>query len=1059
MSLTGDVPDGLMDSIELPASKRAKLSTENSENSHVSFNEPSLSVNFAEIDSADLNVDALWSDISDVLNHSNGDSGDVPVGVDVDAAECRVVDPTIGMTAPEEVDPAAVDFMNSQKNESQPRVRLASLFLSAPSLDARKGADDLLSVGVSLPSDLLVPSQTPKIFPSANEKDSLPHDNIGSENAATAPRVRLANIFLSAPYSSPPRTTQVSSQVLAIDPDHLVNLQTAETTDLASSRSSNNPSMKTVTSNLDGSFISSLPTLSDSFQSNHTPKSPEPAIMSETSTSQSSDLEKRRETLMGIVTGIKASPVKRVDLTIASDDKLLQQGVSNEALTALSDAETNRDVELVEAATPIAELDTSTVATDPVTLETPSAVPSSPKSVSRKSQGGVVPRKRAPRKEPKPRTPLEQRVYYSRKEIEVASSVLEDKEDLCDIIPINDCFLLADWFWIFTVQQLERALSENPENGNPSFISEMIAKFSMNHSSCSENSALSFYDSTIAAHNSVQREVVASNVTTNTSESPKLTITNVLDAVPTSLQSDSKLIGAPSLERDGVNLSIEGVSSSCNLLPQSLQTESSVEGTSALDGDSTKLTAIPQSAPVYTGPSNQDPDATRLRVIEEKIASWRIAIAEFRSIPRIRTPVQLRFHLDGPIKLLLPESTQNFFKSIELETLFSFLALRKSETGAVCDLMSIWRRECQMSSVPDLGLARHFLGIASRIEAVLSAYPPIAEADRGWMLDPISGLTGAARDFLIRHQKITSATNFLSLRTKEVAGILEVWREQNGMDVLRGSGKVAMVSAWKAYIKEAVEAESDVGRVIDLSNYLTKVQNEKYTAFLSSTKESSDTGKDASSDFSLYSKHVLERALGEGATLLLKSAGIQTAAQLFAADLDPSTSSLYKVLMDTGIVGGTPAFESAVENWRKSMKEYLDKTPGSKRYKEGHQSKGETLSHPKRNAPQVTKKADGKPHNSLSNLKEGKFESLLHVNAANEDEVFNALSFTTRQFLQTVGIRTSYDFLSSRSSDLATSFVAWRRAKGKPELKGLGSIASISGWKSIVRKKAKDLGL
>ena len=30
---------------------------------------------------------------------------------------------------------------------------------------------------------------------------------------------------------------------------------------------------------------------------------------------------------------------------------------------------------------------------------------------------------------------------------------------------------------------------------------------------------------------------------------------------------------------------------------------------------------------------------------------------------------------------------------------------------------------------------------------------------------------------------------------------------------------------------------------------------------------------------------------------------------------------------------------------------------------------------------------------------------------------------------------------------------------GKPELKGMGSIASISGWKSSVRKKAKEMGL
>jgi hypothetical protein len=38
-------------------------------------------------------------------------------------------------------------------------------------------------------------------------------------------------------------------------------------------------------------------------------------------------------------------------------------------------------------------------------------------------------------------------------------------------------------------------------------------------------------------------------------------------------------------------------------------------------------------------------------------------------------------------------------------------------------------------------------------------------------------------------------------------------------------------------------------------------------------------------------------------------------------------------------------------------------------------------------------------------------------------------------------------------------FKDWRIAEGKPELKGLGAIASVSGWKSMVRKKAKDMGL
>jgi hypothetical protein len=66
------------------------------------------------------------------------------------------------------------------------------------------------------------------------------------------------------------------------------------------------------------------------------------------------------------------------------------------------------------------------------------------------------------------------------------------------------------------------------------------------------------------------------------------------------------------------------------------------------------------------------------------------------------------------------------------------------------------------------------------------------------MSDPINGMAGAAREFLIYDQGIRSLAEFLSLKTKNLSIALENWRDSQGMERLKGSGKVAMVSSWKA---------------------------------------------------------------------------------------------------------------------------------------------------------------------------------------------------------------------------------------------------------------------
>lgn len=72
---------------------------------------------------------------------------------------------------------------------------------------------------------------------------------------------------------------------------------------------------------------------------------------------------------------------------------------------------------------------------------------------------------------------------------------------------------------------------------------------------------------------------------------------------------------------------------------------------------------------------------------------------------------------------------------------------------------------------------------------------------------------------------------------------------------------------------------------------------------------------------------------------------------------------------------------------------------------------------------------------------------------------YDVLSASTQQFLSSIGITTAEQFLSTRTTDIASEFVEWRVREGKPELKGSGAIASVSGWKTMCRNVAEDTGL
>jgi hypothetical protein len=75
------------------------------------------------------------------------------------------------------------------------------------------------------------------------------------------------------------------------------------------------------------------------------------------------------------------------------------------------------------------------------------------------------------------------------------------------------------------------------------------------------------------------------------------------------------------------------------------------------------------------------------------------------------------------------------------------------------------------------------------------------------------------------------------------------------------------------------------------------------------------------------------------------------------------------------------------------------------------------------------------------------------------NDPIHGLSVVSKNFLSSIHIHNAAEFLSTRTTDIATHFVTWREKEGLPSLKGLGAIASVSGWKSSCRKIAKEMSL
>jgi hypothetical protein len=714
-------------------------------------------------------------------------------------------------------------------------------------------------------------------------------------------------------------------------------------------------------------------------------------------------------------------------------------------------------------------------------------------------------------KTPKRKTRPTRRVVIAKKEKEQATNLLQGVGDLLDWLPKGDCKFLAESFWIFTKDQLRWVLTESrgQEEGLVPAGSLNDATPSVNASQLRDEILVKLATSKLlrpaAVDDKEQSQDKSTEVATSqVDKAPR----EVFEAVAGTKGESSPTELSTELDKPNMDMNVATQASTSEDLSTKHEaaTGTVVVGGEAPSGSITekneanKTEVNPQLAIDAIAAAVSKLDEGDRKAAEARMESWRELIVKAKT----EQPIEKQFPIDGPISFLFPVATQNFLASIPIKYLHGFLSLKKTETGAICDMFRIWRLKCNLSDMASLALGRHLTSISSRIGLALSSRPIVDVDTRQWMLDPIVVLTGAARDFLIFYMKMYKASEFVEVRTKDLAMKLEEWRDRLSMVSLKGSGKVAMISAWKAGAKEAIEAEKDFGKVLHgvdleaeaLSAAAVPVTKDEVPEPVLPERVASGPKKIAPKVASksigqvtqhpppptkekaaipleterhlkdtLHSNVFLQDILGKATFKLLSSVNVKSAAELFDAEKTEG-SQLHRAVSDADRERSVSECKRVIDSWCQSLRTELDlvraNLPAVASPPPPPPPKSAATLPPKRAATPPPKSSKPPPQKKAKIKAAVDSRPIVPRRTATPrsfEDPFDGLSNVTKRFLATMKITTAEKFLSSRTTDISVNFVDWRIKEDMPELKGLGAIASVSGWKAQVRKFAKEMGL
>ena len=441
-------------------------------------------------------------------------------------------------------------------------------------------------------------------------------------------------------------------------------------------------------------------------------------------------------------------------------------------------------------------------------------------------------------------------------------------------------------------------------------------------------------------------------------------------------------------------------------------------------------------------------------VATEKLNVWKTLIQTWKQ----KSPglsIEGQFPLaNSPISIFFPTGTLQFMESINVKTLFDFLCLKKTESGLAVEMFRTWRKKCSLKDLKELPLAKHLIGINVRIEASLKKRLDHEQNFTKFITGSMVVLSGAAKEFLIDNSKNFSGIQFIDTKTKILADELLNWRLKRGLPALKGSGNVAMISAWKTQIKDELEIEKSIGIVIpeeairneiepilesemsipdrSVKNYDRQSKRKKTVEPTSKPDPNYLEAQEA-----LNSTMFFKECFGDERKLaMFESVGITTAQQLLDAKKGKNSELLKAVIklkseQKPGKEIQIPSCVSLLYEWSSRVRRKITEIEDGKC---GQINESTSVN------------KNFKAHRGWS--KKG-----------HSTNPFDALSKSSKDFLvNSMNIRTASEFLDARTTDVANAFIKWREEKGKPALKGLGAVASISGWKKLVRIKAAEVG-
>lgn len=525
-------------------------------------------------------------------------------------------------------------------------------------------------------------------------------------------------------------------------------------------------------------------------------------------------------------------------------------------------------------------------------------------------------------------------------------------------------------------------------------------------------------------------------------------------------------------------------------LPQAMK----VGGTGSSDAqedthEATNVSGYPVAP--HEGSTTTDLSEEKQGIAERIITSWKARLERWKrdflptqSDADLGETAKSSFSLQGPFGVLFPEILHKFLESISVSTAYDFLSVRFTESSMGMHALVVWRQLCGMDSVKAENLARHMGGIATRVKTALSSVPPVDAHTRKWMSTALACLTATSKEFIIDVCKIESPDAFLNGKTKDFSDKLVAWREKTKKSVLKGSGRVAMISSFKAAVRDSVAAEDTkdgTGKVVTEDEIIgfSKTMSSSYTTSETVSKSVGEASEPKQSkpkqqkpakpqkevkqvkdppklteserlkaESLMNSTDFLEKVLRQENVEFLATHNIFTPQQFLNADKQNDSALVTALVRLKTEKAGKPA---VVQTCRRLLLDWSSRVEADvRRVASGVaiEDLGRISSVRKPTAmPQVKTSNDSGP-----NPKRRRSRSTKNIS-----DSLQCLSPTALKFLKSIGITTGEAFLAARTSEMALALIKWREQEKMVALKGTGCSATVSGWKAQVRKAEESM--